>query len=72
MVQDREQVEEFLTECPTPDIAAYIDGELTPEAQLQLEYHLAACRVCSDRAKSAKTFSERSEWIAKRRVSRFR
>jgi anti-sigma factor RsiW len=34
--------------CPSPDIAAYVDGELTPDQELQLDLHMAGCRVCSD------------------------
>ena len=34
--------------CPSPDLAAYVDGELTPDQELQLELHLVGCRVCSD------------------------
>lgn len=30
------------------DLAAYLDGELSPRAELELEMHLAACRSCSD------------------------
>lgn len=32
--------------CPRPDIAAYIDGELSPSAELALEVHLAECKNC--------------------------
>ncbi len=28
------------------DLAAYLDGELSPRAELDLEMHLAACRSC--------------------------
>ena len=34
-------------ECPRADIAAYIDGELTPREELALELHLAACPDCT-------------------------
>ena len=37
---------EFL--CPSPDLAAYVDGELTPDQELQLDLHMSVCRVCSD------------------------
>lgn len=30
------------------DIAAYIDGELLPREELELEMHLAVCRHCGD------------------------
>lgn len=34
--------------CPRIEIAAYIDGELSPREELDLELHFAGCRVCSD------------------------
>ncbi len=34
--------------CPSPEISAYLDGELSPEAELTLEGHLAHCRICTD------------------------
>ena len=30
------------------DIAAYIDGELSPQEELELETHLAICKSCSE------------------------
>lgn len=33
--------------CPTGEIAAYIDGELLPREELDLELHFAACRACA-------------------------
>ncbi len=30
------------------DLAAYLDGELSPGEELELEMHLAACRSCGD------------------------
>jgi anti-sigma factor RsiW len=35
------------TDCPRIEIAAYIDGELSPREELALELHLAGCAVCS-------------------------
>jgi anti-sigma factor RsiW len=32
--------------CLRSDIAAYIDGELSPREELELEMHLAACKDC--------------------------
>jgi anti-sigma factor RsiW len=32
--------------CPRAEIAAYIDCELSPRAELLLEEHLAACEIC--------------------------
>lgn len=40
--------------CPSPDISAYVDGELTPDQELQLDLHMAGCRVCSDELNSQK------------------
>lgn len=34
--------------CPSPEISAYLDGELWPEAELMLETHLAGCRTCAE------------------------
>ena len=33
--------------CPRIDIAAYIDGELNPREELDLELHFAGCPTCS-------------------------
>jgi anti-sigma factor RsiW len=35
------------SECPRMEVAAYIDGELSPREELALEMHLATCPVCS-------------------------
>ena len=32
--------------CPRAEIAAYIDGELSPHAELELERHFAVCASC--------------------------
>lgn len=34
-------------ECPRREIAAYIDGELLPREEIELEIHLSACPVCA-------------------------
>lgn len=34
-------------ECPRREIAAYIDGELSPRDEIELEKHVAACRLCA-------------------------
>lgn len=34
--------------CPRREIAAYVDGELSPRAELALEMHLAVCPVCAE------------------------
>ena len=35
------------TACPRTEIAAYIDGELSPREELDLELHFAVCPTCS-------------------------
>ena len=32
--------------CPTSEISAYIDGELSPGEEMELELHLAGCAAC--------------------------
>ncbi len=34
-------------ECPHEELAAYIDGELTPREEIELDLHLTACRSCA-------------------------
>lgn len=34
--------------CPREEIAAYIDGELSPRNELELEMHFAVCKICSE------------------------
>lgn len=40
--------------CPCEDLAAYIDGELPPAAELELELHLAVCSQCAAELNSQK------------------
>ena len=42
--------------CPSPDIAAYIDGELDAERERCLDAHLYECAVCSAELNSQKQF----------------
>jgi Predicted transmembrane transcriptional regulator (anti-sigma factor) len=35
-------------ECPLADISAYIDGELSPQHEVEIEKHFAGCSVCTD------------------------
>lgn len=42
--------------CPRPDISAYIDGELSPAEELELEMHLTACEVCTHDLNEQKIF----------------
>lgn len=41
--------------CPREEIAAYIDGEIAPRRELELEMHFAVCRNCSDELNFQKT-----------------
>lgn len=47
---------EIETECPSVEIAAYLDGELSPDLELQLESHLAKCVVCTQELNDQKHF----------------
>ena len=40
--------------CPLEDIAAYIDGEISPREELELEMHFAVCKPCTDELNSQK------------------
>jgi anti-sigma factor RsiW len=42
----KEQAGKIEQTCPRADIAAYVDGELSPSQELVLEQHLAACETC--------------------------
>jgi hypothetical protein len=37
-----------IIDCPSIDIAAYIDGELAPHDEIELERHLGTCAICTD------------------------
>ena len=54
MTNERVQFSEF--ECPSPEIAAYIDGELSSERELELEFHLIGCDLCSAELNAQKLF----------------
>lgn len=43
-------------ECPTDEIAAYIDGELDPLFERELEAHLATCELCVRELNEQKQF----------------
>jgi hypothetical protein len=47
---------ELETECPSIEIAAYLDGELLPDLELQLEAHLAKCVICTQELNDQKHF----------------
>ena len=42
--------------CPTTEISAYIDGELSPSEERQVEKHLTGCSDCTDRLNQQKNF----------------
>ena len=43
-----------IVECPSHEIAAYLDGELSPTEELLLETHMMVCAVCTDAFNSQK------------------
>jgi anti-sigma factor RsiW len=45
-----------LPPCPSPDISAYIDGELSSADELRLELHLVSCRMCTEDLNLQKSF----------------
>jgi anti-sigma factor RsiW len=47
---------EFSGECPSEEIGAYLDAELSPERAAALEAHFAACAICRDELNSQKAF----------------
>jgi len=42
--------------CPSFEIAAYIDGELSPEREQELDLHFVECDTCSDELREQKQF----------------
>jgi anti-sigma factor RsiW len=42
--------------CPSPELSAYIDGELSSPDELALEEHVSACRICTDDLNLQKNF----------------
>lgn len=51
-----EKLENTCTDSRRGDISAYIDGELTPDRELELDMHFAACRSCSVELNQQKQF----------------
>lgn len=43
-------------DCPSREISAYIDAELSPGDEMRLESHLARCKTCSDDLNLQKSF----------------
>lgn len=44
-MSDKLQIQES---CPMPAIAGYVDGELRPDEEMELEIHLAGCGACTE------------------------
>ena len=42
--------------CPSEEIAAYIDGELSPKRELELDAHFSECSACTDELNQQKQF----------------
>ena len=42
--------------CPSDEISAYIDGELSPARELELDRHFASCRSCNLELNDLKQF----------------
>ncbi len=44
------------TVCPSPELSAYIDGELSRHDELELEQHVSGCGICTDDLNLQKSF----------------
>lgn len=49
-------VSKFEIECPSAEISSYIDGELSPIRELELEMHFAGCESCTAELNLQKKF----------------
>ncbi|MGE3466422.1 MAG: zf-HC2 domain-containing protein [Pyrinomonadaceae bacterium] len=49
-------IEPYTIACPTDEISAYIDGELSGELELELEMHFAECGSCAKELNLQKQF----------------
>ncbi len=54
-------IDEVKMECPTLDIAAYVDGELAPTQELEMDVHFAACEPCRLELNEQKRFLRQLE-----------
>ena len=52
--------------CPSDEIASYIDGELTPKREIELDAHFAACPVCAEELNQQKQFLCQLDFSLKR------
>ncbi len=43
----QKQTETIENQCPRTEIAAYLDGELSPREEMDLEMHFAVCKLCA-------------------------
>lgn len=43
-------------QCPTDDIAAYVDGELDAAFEMQMDLHFASCKACTVELNHQKEF----------------
>jgi anti-sigma factor RsiW len=43
----KQEASKTKTDCPRTEIAAYIDGELSPREEFDLELHFAGCATCT-------------------------
>lgn len=50
------QISQIKNECPSGEISAYIDGELSPADELNLEKHLFGCSICLAELNEQKSF----------------
>ncbi len=50
------QIHQIQNSCPSSEISAYIDGELSPFEEMELEKHFADCGVCSKDLNQQKKF----------------
>lgn len=48
--------------CLTDDIAAYVDGELTPDREIEMDIHFAACSACLNELNEQKRFLRQLEF----------
>ncbi|HEX6126743.1 MAG TPA: zf-HC2 domain-containing protein [Pyrinomonadaceae bacterium] len=44
------------TACPSPEISAYLDGELSERDELRLEIHIGQCELCREDLNLQKSF----------------
>src|SRR6476661_4322513 len=47
---------EAALQCPSDEISAYIDGELHPTRELELDFHFASCKACNLELNDMKQF----------------